>query len=36
MPGEFDAATLHEGMDILIAYDHVNGENLVTDMQLPE
>ncbi len=36
LPGEFDIATLHEGMDILLAYDKVNGENLITDMQLPE
>lgn len=36
LPGEFDIAALHEGMDILLAYDTVNGENLITDMQLPE
>jgi len=36
LPGEFDIASLHEGMDILLAYDNVNGENLITDMQLPE
>jgi Cu/Ag efflux protein CusF len=36
LPGEFDVATLNEGMDIVIAYDKVNGENLITDMQIPE
>ncbi|HEY5818453.1 MAG TPA: DUF1344 domain-containing protein [Mesorhizobium sp.] len=36
IPGEFDVATLHEGMEIVLAYDKVNGENLITDMQLPD
>lgn len=36
VPGEFDVATLSEGMEIVLAYDKVNGENLITDMQLPE
>ena len=36
IPGEFDVATLHEGMEIVLAYDQVNGENLITDMQLPD
>jgi Cu/Ag efflux protein CusF len=36
LPGEFDVSVLEEGMDVVIAFDEVNGENLITDMQLPE
>jgi hypothetical protein len=36
LPGEFDVEALEEGMDVLLAYDEVSGENLITDMQLPE
>lgn len=36
LPGEFDVESLTEGMDILIAYDEVGGENLITDMELSE
>jgi len=36
LPGEFDVDSLKEGMDILIAYDEVGGENLITDMELSE
>lgn len=36
MPGEFDVASLEVGSDIVIAYDEVNGELLVTDMTLGE
>ena len=36
LPGEFDIDTIHEGMEILLAYDEVGGENLITDMQLSE
>lgn len=36
LPGEFDVDSIKEGMDIVIAYDKVAGENLITDMQLPE
>ena len=36
LPGEFDVEALKEGMDILIAYDTVAGENLITDMELSE
>jgi Cu/Ag efflux protein CusF len=36
LPGEFDVSSLKEGMEILIAYDQVGGENLITDMELPE
>ena len=28
--------SLKEGMDIVLAYDEIGGENLITDMQLPE
>lgn len=34
--GEMDLDSLKEGMDIVIAYDVTNGENVVTDMELPE
>ena len=33
LPGEFDVDALKEGMDILLAYDEISGENLITDMQ---
>ncbi len=36
LPGEFDVDTLSEGMEILLAYDKVGGENLITDMELSE
>lgn len=36
LPGEFDLSALKEGMDIVIAYDEVEGQKLITDMQLPE
>src|SRR5262245_17873707 len=36
LPGEFDVSSLKEGMEVLIAYDQVGGENLITDMELPE
>lgn len=36
LPGEFDMASIKEGMEVLIAYDKVGGENLITDMDLPE
>lgn len=36
LPGEFDAETLKEGMDIILAYDKVGNENLITDMELSE
>ena len=36
LPGEFDPETLAEGMEVLIAYDTINGENLITDMELFE
>lgn len=36
LPGEFDVDALKEGMEVLLAYDKVGDENLITDMQLPE
>src|SRR5262245_58179938 len=36
LPGEFDVSSLKEGMEVLIAYYQVGGENLITDMELPE
>jgi hypothetical protein len=36
LPGEFDASTLEAGMEIVLAYDKVGGENLVTDMDLSQ
>jgi Cu/Ag efflux protein CusF len=33
---ETDLEALKPGMDIVIAYDETNGENIITDMQLPE
>jgi Cu/Ag efflux protein CusF len=36
LPGEFDVDQLKEGMEILLAYDKVGGENLITDMELSE
>ncbi|MGE3146811.1 MAG: DUF1344 domain-containing protein [Pseudorhodoplanes sp.] len=36
LPGEFDVESLKEGMEILLAYDTIAGENLITDMELSE
>ncbi|MCC6204667.1 MAG: DUF1344 domain-containing protein, partial [Hyphomicrobiales bacterium] len=36
LPGEFDVDSLKEGMDILLAYDEVGGERLITDMNVSE
>jgi Cu/Ag efflux protein CusF len=33
---ETDLDALKPGMDIVIAYDETNGENVITDMQLPD
>ncbi len=33
---KIDKDALKPGMDIVIAYDVTNGENVVTDMQLPD
>ena len=36
LPGEFDLDAIQEGMDVVFAYDDVNGVKMITDMQLPE
>lgn len=36
LPGEFDIDAIKVGMDVLIAFDAVNGENLITDMETTE
>ena len=36
LPGEFDVDDLKEGMDVILAYDTIGGENLITDMQLSQ
>ena len=36
MNAETDIDSLKEGMDIVLAYDVTNGENVVTDMELPD
>ncbi|PSJ62518.1 DUF1344 domain-containing protein [Kumtagia ephedrae] len=36
LPGEFDLDSIKEGMEVLLAYDEIDGQNLITDMQLPE
>ena len=36
LPGEFDMDSIKGGMDVVIAYDKVNGQNQITDMQMPE
>ncbi len=36
LPGEFDVDSLKAGMDILLAYDEVGGDRLITDMNVSE
>ena len=36
LPGEFDVASLKEGMEIVISYDKVGNDNLIADMQVIE
>ena len=36
LPGEFDIDAIEEGMTVLLAYDQVGDQNLITDMELPE
>ncbi len=36
LPGEIDLDALQEGMDVVLAYDEVKGEKLITDMQIDE
>lgn len=36
LPGEFDMDAIKEGMEVLLAYEEVDGQKLITDMQLSE
>ncbi len=36
LPGEFDVDAIKEGMQVLLAYDKVGDQNLITDMELSE
>lgn len=36
LPGEFDMEAVKEGMDVLLAYDKVGDQNMITDMELSE
>lgn len=36
LPGEFDIDAIKVGMTVLIAFDTVDGENLITDMEAAE
>ena len=36
LPGEFDLEAIHEGMDVLLAYEKIDGENVITDMDLTQ
>ncbi len=36
LPGEFDLDAIAEGMEVLIAYDEVDGERQITDMDITQ
>lgn len=36
LPGEFDVDAIQEGMQVLLAYDKVGDQNMITDMELSE
>lgn len=36
LPGEFDVDAIQEGMEVLLAYDKVGDQNMITDMELSE
>lgn len=36
LPGEFDVEAIKEGMLVLLAYDKVGDQNMITDMELSE
>ena len=36
LPGEFDLEAIREGMEVLLAYEKINGENVIMDMDLSE
>jgi len=36
LPGEFDMTAISEGSTVLVAYDVIDGVNLITDMEISE
>ena len=36
LPSEFDVENIKPGMEVLFAYDVVEGENQITDIELPQ
>ncbi|MDF1601200.1 DUF1344 domain-containing protein [Mesorhizobium sp. YIM 152430] len=34
LPGEFDIEAISEGMDVLLAYEEIEGEKQITDMDV--
>lgn len=36
LPGEFDVDSLKEGMEVVLAYDQVEGVSQITDMDISE
>lgn len=36
LPGEFDVTAISEGMGIYFAYDDVDGQKLITDLELEQ
>jgi len=34
LPGEFDVDSLSEGMDVFLAYEEIEGQNQITDVDL--
>ncbi len=36
LPGEFDMDAIAEGMEVLLAYDTVDGQRTITDMDVTE
>ncbi|MBL8577412.1 MAG: DUF1344 domain-containing protein [Mesorhizobium sp.] len=36
LPGEVDIDSIQEGMSVLLAYDTVGDQNMITDMELSE
>ncbi len=36
LPGEFDLDAISEGMDVLVAYDTVDGQRTITDMDITQ
>jgi Cu/Ag efflux protein CusF len=36
LPGEFDMTAISEGVEVYFAYDTVDGQNMITDLELSE